>query len=127
MKQSGNFHGLHEPTKAQEKAWLNRITEYAQKFGAFPKQTGASFDRHHVKGRTASHNKIHIGRWFVLPVETEYHHVLSKNSLNVTHFKKRYEQAFGSQVEQFLKMANAILEEDGELPFPIEVLDAIKG
>lgn len=120
------FHGFHEPNPKQEKDWLKRITEFAQEHGAFPVQDGGGIERHHVKGRTSSHKKIHVGRWFVLPISFDFHNVLSRNPLNVTHFKKRYEEAFGKQSAQFIEMCEIIREEDGSLPFPDEVLDSIR-
>ncbi|WP_259556306.1 hypothetical protein [Vibrio harveyi] len=120
------FHGFHEPTKTQEKAWLERIALFAQDYGSFPLQNAGDFELHHVKGRTAAHKKIHIGRWFVLPVQTKYHNVLSPDPLNVTHFKKRYEEKFEKQSKQFENMVATILDEDGELPFPDEVLEAVR-
>jgi hypothetical protein len=123
---SKNFHGYHAPTQRQEKEWLERITLFAQDYGSFPLQNGGDFERHHVKGRSASNMKIHIGRWFVIPVEFDYHHVLSSHPLNVTHFKKRYEAKFGKQSQQFIQMCEVIRDEDGFLPFPDEVLEAVR-
>ncbi|EGR2972758.1 hypothetical protein ABVY18_004145 [Vibrio parahaemolyticus] len=121
---SKKFHGHFEPTPKQEKEWLQRITLYAQQHGSFPQRAQGYFDRHHIKGRTFSHNKIHLGRWLVIPIEQEYHHVLSNNSLNVTHYKSRYEDAFGTQISQFIEMCEQIKNEDGHLPFGDEVINA---
>lgn len=114
-----------KPTQIQEKAWLNRITEYAEKHGAFPNYDNYRFDRHHVKGREFKHNKCHIGRWLVLPISKEYHDVHSNNYFNVTHYPKRYASEFGRQKDQFVAMCAVIKSEDGDLPFSDEVMQAI--
>ncbi|ENC6709545.1 hypothetical protein ABKY54_004151 [Vibrio harveyi] len=124
--QTRNFHGYHEPSKLQEQKWLERIALFAREHGSFPLQNGGEFELHHVKGRTASHRKQHIGRLFVLPIEFDYHHVLSNNPLNVTHFKKKYEEVFGKQSSQFVHMCEIIREEDGELFISDEALEVIK-
>lgn len=115
----------HKQTKAQEKAWYNRIAEFAEKNGAFPHYNLASFDMHHVVGRKGVHNKVAIGGWFVIPVEKKYHDVHSNNPFNVTHYRKRYQIEFGNQRDQFYAMCMSIKDDDGELPFPDEVLHAI--
>lgn len=114
-----------KPTPKQEKDWLKRITRYAEDHGEFPKQDGLAFDRHHVKGREFKHNKVAIGRWYVIPVAQRYHDVHSNNPWNVTHFKKRYEIEFGTQKDQFIAMCMVITDEDGALPFCDDVMQAI--
>lgn len=111
---------------AMEREWMNRITRFGQENGVFPHLRMANqFDRHHVVGRTYIHNKIEIGHIFILPIEFQYHDIHSNNPFNVTNFRKRYMIEFDSQRNQFAKMCEIIKEEDGELPFPDEVLDAI--
>lgn len=116
---------IGKPTPAQEKAWLNRVTEYAEKNGAFPDYNIYGFDRHHVKGREFKHKKCHVGRWFVIPVSKKYHDVHSNNEFNVTHYPKRYAAEFGRQVDQFVAMCAVIKSEDRTLPFSDEVMAAI--
>lgn len=116
---------IGKPTPAQEKAWLNRVTEYAEKHGAFPDYNAYGFDRHHVKGREFKHKKCHVGRWFVIPVSRKYHDVHSNNEFNITHYPKRYAAEFGRQVDQFVAMCAVIKSEDGILPFSDEVMAAI--
>lgn len=116
---------IGKPTSSQEKAWLNRITEYAEKHGAFPLYSRYGFERHHVKGREFKHNKCHIGRWLVLPISWANHNVHSNNEFNVTHYPKRYAAEFGRQVDQFVAMCAVIKSEDGTLPFSDEVMAAI--
>ncbi len=77
----------------------------------------SQFQLHHVLGRTAKHNKVHIGHWFILPVPIELHDVSSNNSLNVTHHKRAFTDKFGSQSELFIKMCGMI-EMCGMINFP---------
>ncbi|EKC5520942.1 hypothetical protein OP256_001306 [Vibrio parahaemolyticus] len=122
---SNKFHGEHEPNAKREKKWLERVARYAEQHGSFPERSNGAFDLHHVKGRTFSHKKIHLGRWMVLPIEQDFHAVMSNNPLNVTHYKSRYEEAYGTQVGQFLEMCDQIEQEDGALPFDEAVLQAV--
>ena len=55
------------------------------------------FQLHHVLGRSAKHNKVAIGHWFIIPVPVELHDVGSNHPDNVTHFKKRFTERFGDQ------------------------------
>ncbi len=114
-----------EPTKAQEKSWLERIARYADEYGAFPLSDKYNYQMHHIRGRTYKHNKVHIGRWAVIPIMARFHDVNSNNSWNVTHWPKRYEIEFGRQRDQFYAMCMVIKDEDGELPFSDDVLHAV--
>ncbi len=120
------FHGWHEPTPSQEKKWLERVALYAADYGTFPDQNEGAYEMHHVKGRTFSHNKVHLGRWIVLPMQMDFHNVNSNNPFNVTKFKSRYEERYGSQIKQFVNMCEIILDEDGNLPFEQIVLDTAR-
>lgn len=110
---------------AEQKRWLKRVAQYANDHGCFPLGGFAPFQLHHVAGRSAKHNKVHIGHWFVLPIETSFHDVMSNNPLNVTHFRKRYVNEFGPQAKQFCEMINKIRNEDGIIPFGDDVIDSI--
>lgn len=111
---------------AAEKAWMNRITRFGQEHGVFPHMRMANqFDRHHVVGRTYKQNRIEIGHWFILPIESQYHDIHSNNPFNVSHWRKRYMIEFDSQRNQFAKMCEIIKQEDGELPFCDDVYNAI--
>ena len=115
---------IGKPTAKQEKEWLARVTRYAEEHGEFPTQDFMAFDRHHVKGREFKHNKVAIGRWYVLPVSKKYHEI-NNNAFNVSSYPRRYESEFGTQRDQFLAMCAVIHSEDGSLPFIDEVLHAI--
>lgn len=115
------------PTQKQEKEWLARITRY----GCVATGETNDLELHHVLGRTAKQNKMHIGRIFVLPIAWRLHNPNSNDPLNVTRFKRAFTQAFGKQSALFLSMCADIREEDGQLPsifdgFEEEILAAIR-
>lgn len=111
--------------KANHKRWLKRVADYAERYGCFPHQDLCEFQIHHVVGRTGRHKKVEIGHWFILPVQWDFHDVSSNNPHNVTHWRRRYTDNYGLQSEQWLKMVNDILRDDGELPFGQDVIDSI--
>lgn len=111
---------MTKPSKTEEKKWLSRIARYAEDYGCFPHGDHCYFDLHHVVGRSYVNNKIHIGSYFVIPVDKKYHDVHSSNPFNVTHFRKRYQLEFANQRDQFSAMVAVITYEDGELPIPKE-------
>lgn len=80
--------------------------------------------RHHVLGRSARHNKIDIGHWFIIPVPFALHDVSSGHPDNVTHFKKSFVNRFGNQRDIFKAMVDDMRMEMYELP-PVDVLNAI--
>ncbi|GAL18547.1 hypothetical protein JCM19235_1970 [Vibrio maritimus] len=116
---------MTEPNARLEKAWLNRVAEFAQQHGAFPHQANNNIELHHVAGRKAKHNKIHIGKWFVIPMMFDFHNPNSNHPLNVTHYRKRFTDRYGDQRTLWAQMATQILAEDGDLPFDAEVINAI--
>ena len=115
---------IGRPTAKQEKDWLARVTRYGEEHGEFPTQDFMAFDRHHVKGREFKHNKVAVGRWYVLPISKHYHEI-NNNVFNVSSYPKTYEAEFGKQRDQFIAMCAVIRSEDGYLPFIDEVLHAI--
>lgn len=86
---------------------------------------------HHIKGRKfkLKHNfeTLLVGPWLIIPLAPRYHDVHSNNPHNVTHHKKAFEAEFGTQVELFFQMMNALTEQGKEIPVPDEVIDAIAG
>ncbi len=87
---------------AAEKRWLKSISEFIENEGlgilyGIEFEGRSDFQLHHVVGRTAKHNKIEIGHWFVIPVPWELHDVDSNNPDNVTHFKHNFTKRFGEQ------------------------------
>ena len=109
---------------AEQKRWHERVRQFADDHGAIP-LGGYRYELHHVKGATFKHNKTHIGEWWVLPIDFDLHNVMSRNPLNVTHFKKRFESEYGTQKELFLSMVEQIENEDGIKYVPFEAISAI--
>ena len=92
---------------AAQKKWMSDITEWAENniqilYG--DEWSNKPIQRHHVLGRSAKHNKVEIGHWFILPVPFELHDVSSNHDLNVTHRKKAFTREFGKQFQLFEKM-----------------------
>jgi hypothetical protein len=115
---------------AAQKQWMNDITEWANEslhmiYDGGYAQDGV-FQRHHVLGRSAKHNKVAIGHWFILPVPFDLHDVSSNDQYNVTHNKKAFVKRFGSQRDLFLQMVEEMRDGGYELP-PYDVCEAIKG
>jgi len=108
-----------KPTKAQEKAWLQRVAEHGCVING-----QSVIQLHHCVGREGKHNKYHIGRWFVLPLSVELHDVSSDHPHNVTHHRKEFVKTFGLESDLFGEMCfemNAV----ERLPFDSDVLLAI--
>jgi hypothetical protein len=113
---------------AKQRQWMNNITEWAENNLAM--LYGCTYEcvdiqRHHVLGRSAKHNKVDIGHWFILPVPFELHDVSSNHPENVTHRKKAFVRAFGNQRDLFLTMVEDMRDYGYELP-PADVCEAIR-
>ena len=108
-----------KPANAAQKQWMKDITEWSIcNLGLLygNEYDGAIIQRHHVLGRTARHNKIHIGHWFVNPVPFELHDVDSNHPLNVTHHKHCFTDTYGSQRGIFEIMCNSMESQGYEIP-----------
>lgn len=82
------------------------------------------FQLHHVLGRSAKHNKVAIGHWFIIPVPIELHDVASNHDLNVTHHKHSFTKRYGKQKNIFLRLVAAMAVNGYDVP-PEGVLDSI--
>tara|TARA_R110002096_G_scaffold322008_2_gene516124 strand:+ start:1666 stop:2034 length:369 start_codon:yes stop_codon:yes gene_type:complete len=112
---------------AQQKQWMDDITTWADNGGLeflYDEYTTKPFQRHHVLGRAAKHNKVAIGHWFILPVPFELHDVMSNHKYNVTHHKKKFVAKFGFQSHLFATMVYDMEQEEYEVP-PLDVRQAI--
>ena len=102
-----------KPNAAQVQ-WMKDIAEFIQDNGLdilYPGYEGRTdFQLHHVLGRSAKHNKIAIGHWFIIPVPIELHDVGSNHPDNVTHFKRNFTERFGSQSELFKELIGGMFE-----------------
>ena len=81
---------------------------------------------HHVGGFTYKHNKIRVGPWFILPLHASLHDLGSENPCNVTHHRRAFTDKFGTQAHLFLKVVYAALYQGHDIPFDVDVLNAIK-
>ena len=114
---------------AAQKKWMNDITEWASDnihmlyTGGYAQD--CIFQRHHVLGRSAKHNKIAIGHWFIIPVPFDLHDISSNHFLNVTHHKHAFTDRFGNQRDLFLEMVEEMRDDGYELP-PFDVCEAIR-
>ena len=112
---------------AAQKKWMSDITEWAQDnmhilYGE--KWSGCEIQRHHVLGRSAKHNKVGIGHWFIIPVPFVLHDVSSNHHENVTHRKKAFIKRFGTQASIFQVMVSAMKMDGYEVP-SVDVYNAI--
>lgn len=114
----------------REKDWLKAITEYINEFGLgvlySDYKDRVDMQRHHVLGKSAKHNKVHIGYWFVNPIPFELHDVKSNHPLNITHHKNKFKEKYGAESDIFQDLVRGMsfAGYDNYLP-PDEVLRAI--
>lgn len=110
---------------AEHRRFREAVAEYADQHGSFP-IGGIPWQMHHVVGGSYVQNKIPVGEWFLLPIGSEYHDPGSNNQFNVTHYRKRFSEEFGMQRDLFAEMVR-VMEADGFMVPPPEVMEAIKG
>ena len=93
---------MSKPANTAQRKWMDDITDYVNENG-LGDLYGHEYDghtniqRHHVLGRTAKHNKIHIGHWFIIPVPFELHDPNVDHKHHVGKCKKAFVRRFGSQ------------------------------
>lgn len=92
----------NKPANAAQKNLMKEISTYINDAGlgvlyGDEYEGRTDFELHHVLGRSAKHNKVAIGHWFIIPVPFELHNVSSDHSDNVTHFKHNFTERFGTQ------------------------------
>jgi len=117
----------NKPANAAQRRWLGDITVWAMDnvgllYGL--EYYGSIIQRHHVLGRSAKHNKVHIGHWFILPVPFQLHDVSSNHPENVTHCKKAFVRRFGTQRSLFKRMYQVMKQQGYKVP-DIDVYNAI--
>lgn len=108
------------PSRAEEKRWLDRLAQH----GCVITGARQPIQLHHCMGRAARSQRLHIGRWFVLPLHFDLHDVSSSHPHNVTHRRRAFVEAYGRECDLFLKLCR-LLERAEPLPFGQDVLDAI--
>ena len=84
----------NKPANAKQKKWMADMTEFINEESLgilYPEYDGQyAMQRHHVLGRSAKHNKIAIGHWFVIPVPFELHDPNVTHEFHVGHCKKSF-------------------------------------
>ncbi len=117
----------NKPANSAQKKWMESITDwsvnnlhrlYGDEYSFHPIQ------RHHVLGRSAKQNKVHIGHWFILPVPFELHDPNVNHEFHVGKCKKAFVSRFGTQRSLFNTMYQRMKEEGYIVP-DIEVHSAI--
>ncbi len=95
-----------KPANAKQKQWMSDIAEWAERNIdlMYDYECLEGIQLHHVMGRSAKHNKVAIGHWFIIPVPSELHDVSSNNPFNVTHHKHSFTERFDLQSELFSLM-----------------------
>lgn len=112
----------------EERIWVENVADYANEHelnNFYPSNfLNKGFQIHHVLGRSAKHNKVHIGYWFILPVPYGLHDVSSNHKLNVTHHKHAFTDRFGFQRDIFKTMVLLMHTLGYPIP-PYDVLQSI--
>jgi len=117
---------MKQANSAQKK-WMDDITEWSIcNLGLLygPEYDGAVIQRHHVLGRSAKHNKVAIGHWFILPVPYELHDTNETHEYHVGHCKHAFTDKFGSQRSLFDIMCTDMILRGYNTP-PLEVYQSI--
>ena len=101
----------NKPANAAQKQWMSDIAEWSSNEGMnllYDFDDPKGFELHHVLGRSAKHNKVAIGHWFIIPVPYTYHNIKEQNFLNVSFFKHNFTDRFGYQRDLFKKMVDSM-------------------
>lgn len=100
-----------KPANAVQKKWMSDIAEWANGEGMnmlADWDCSKGIQLHHVLGRSAKHNKVAIGHWFIIPVPYQYHDISETNDLNVSYYKHNFTEKFGKQHELFVVMCGVM-------------------
>ena len=113
---------MNTPTAAQKRFHSATIS-----LGSVVDNERYRLQLHHVLGRTARHNKVRIGQWYVLPLNVQYHDVSSNHEFNVTHRKKAFEAEFGQQAQLWVDRYERLMLEGliDDCSPPDDVISAI--
>lgn len=107
----------------QERQFLKDMTDYINEVGLGTLYHGyegrTDMQRHHVLGKSARHNKKHIGYWFVNPVPFELHDPNMKHKFHVGNCKKAFVREFGRQCD----IHNALVKGMSEYGYPVPPVD----
>ena len=119
----------NKPANKLQKDWMDSITKFINDNGLGILYDGyegrIEMQRHHVLGRSAKHNKVHIGHWFVIPVPYELHEPNEKHEFHVGHRKNKFVSKFGKQSDIFSKMCDIMRSQGYFQPVPAKAYWAI--
>jgi len=116
-----------KPANAKQKQWMSDMAKWAEYH--IDRLYGVNYfcttiQLHHVLGRSAKHNKVAIGHWFILPVPFELHDVSSNHHFNVTHCKNNFTNQYGMQRDIFNKMYQSMKDQSYNVP-SLDIYNAI--
>jgi len=116
-----------KPTK-QEIQYLSDMTDYINEVGLGVLYHGyegrTDMQRHHVLGKSAKHNKQHIGYYFINPIPFELHDPNVNHKFHVGNCKKAFVKEFGRQCDIHHMLVNGMAEYGYPVP-PVDILEAI--
>lgn len=119
----------NKPANKIQKDWMTSITSFINDNGLGILYKGyegrIEMQRHHVLGRSAKHNKVHIGHWFVIPVPYELHEEHEDHEFHVGKHKHKFTEKYGKQSDIFFKMCEIMRFQGYFQPVPFEAHSAI--
>ncbi len=121
----------NKPANTEQVKWMESITDYINENGlgnlyGVDYEYDTRIQRHHVLGRSAKHNKVHIGHWFILPVPFELHDPNVNHKYHVGNCKKAFVRRFGTQRSIFKRMYQDMKQQGYKVPNS-HVFSAIMG
>lgn len=119
----------NKPANTAQRKWMDDITVYINEIGlgylyGIHFLGRYDFQRHHVLGRSAKQNKVHVGHWFIIPVPFELHDPNMNHQFHVGKCKKAFVKQFGTQRALFDMMYQGMKEHGYKVP-DIDIYDAI--
>ncbi|QDP67503.1 MAG: hypothetical protein Unbinned5350contig1004_10 [Prokaryotic dsDNA virus sp.] len=113
---------------AAQKKWMSDITKFIEEESLgilYPDYEGRfEMQRHHVMGRSARHNKVDIGHWFIIPVPFELHDPNINHEFHVGSNKKSFVKKYGDQRGIFQSLISCMAQWGYDVP-PMDVYHAI--
>ena len=111
----------NKPANAAQKKWMSDITDWLNENG-LGDLYGCDYiydtrmQRHHVLGRSAKHNKVAIGHWFIIPVPFDLHDPNVNHSFHVGKCKHSFVNRFGTQRSLFKRMYQSMKQQGYTVP-----------
>lgn len=107
------------PPNAAQTRWHNALRELGCCITGMPYP-----ELHHVVGAAGKENRVWIGQWFVLMLNSHLHRLGPEN---VSDWPHRFTDMYGTQRQLFRKQCRRYEDYYGEpVPVPPEVLEAIQ-